>query len=312
MHLQIFHHTRYDYDRDVQLQPHLIYLRPRENPLLEVKRYSLTLQPQAQLQWMSDDFDNLPVSAVFSSPAPALDIVSECEVITADLPPLDFMVRDYATGFPFQYEPLHRLNLGLYLAPPTEATQGVLRSWLDRHFTNRPVDTIRWLFALNETITRNLRYGRRYEEGIQTSETTLARGFGSCRDFAVLLIECLRTLGLAARFVSGYMYDPTATDEYSFSTHAWAEVYIPGAGWRGLDPTHGIFCTNAYVPIAHAVVAASVNPVQGSFYSEIPAFARMTVRVRVQKVEHAAPDADGPASAVGSPPDSSSSRSIAA
>lgn len=285
MHLQIFHHTRYDYDREVQLQPHLLYLRPRENPLLEIKHYALTLSPTAELHWMRDDFDNLPVSCRFSAPATALDIVSECEVVTADLPPFDFLVRDYAERFPFEYEPLHRLNLGLYLQPPPESTQRLLRGWLDRNFPDRPVATVRWLFALNETITRTLTYWRREEPGIQTPETTLARGGGSCRDFALLLIECARTLGLAARFVSGYMYDPEAMDERQFSTHAWAEVFIPGAGWRGLDPTHGIFCTNAYVPIAHAVVAASVNPVQGSFFSEIPAFATMTVRVRVQRVE---------------------------
>lgn len=294
MHLQIFHHTRYEYDREVQLQPHLLYLRPRENPLLEIKNYSLTLTPTADLQWMRDDFDNVPVSCRFATPTTALDIVSECDVVTADLPPLDFLVRDYAQLFPFQYEQLHQLNLSLYLQPPPEPVQAQLRDWLDRNFLNRPADTVGWLFALNATITRTLAYWRRDEPGIQNSETTLARGGGSCRDFAMLLIECARTLGLAARFVSGYMFDPNAPDERQFSTHAWAEVFIPGAGWRGLDPTHGIFCTNAYVPIAHAVVAQSVNPVQGSFFSEIPAFATMSVRVRVQRVQDAPADASQP------------------
>jgi transglutaminase-like putative cysteine protease len=287
MHLQISHHTRYEYDREVQLQPHLVYLRPRENPLLEVKRFALTLQPEAQLNWMRDDFDNMSVSALFPRPAATLDIVVESEVVTADLPPFEFLVRDYAVKFPFQYEPLHRFNLGLYLAPPTEATQTLLRTWLDANFTDRPAGTVAWLFALNQTVTKAMEYCRRDEPGIQSAETTLLRGLGSCRDFAVLLIECARTLGVAARFVSGYLYDPAATDETTFSMHAWAEVFIPGAGWRGLDPTHGIFCTNAYIPIAHAVVAESVNPIQGSFFSEVPATAKMTVRVRVKRIDQA-------------------------
>lgn len=284
MHLQISHHTRYAYNREVQLQPHLVYLRPRENPLLDVRRFALSFEPAAELHWMRDDFDNLPVSAQFSAPASALDIFVESEVITADLPPFDFLVRDYASRFPFRYEPLHRFNLSPYLTPPSDETQTTLRTWLDRHFVNRPTGTVRWLFALNETITRELGYRRRDEPGIQSAEKTLRLGSGSCRDFAVLFIECARTLGVAARFVSGYMYDPRAYEE-TFSMHAWAEVFIPGAGWRGLDPTHAIFCTHAYIPIAHAVVAESVNPIQGSFFSQVPAVAEMTVRVRVRRID---------------------------
>lgn len=288
MHLSITHHTRYTYDREVQLQPHLIYLRPRENPLLAVKTFSLTFSPPgAKLHWMRDDFDNLPVSVEFPAPAAALDVLMECEVVTADLPPFDFLVRDYATNFPFQYEPLHRFNLGLYLSPPPEATLAALRPWLEAHFTDRPAATVPFLFALNQAIHHGIQYRRRDEEGIQTAETTLRLGTGSCRDLAVLFIECARTLGVAARFVSGYMYDPLATDDTLFSMHAWAEVFIPGAGWRGLDPTSAIFCTNAYIPIAHAVVAPSVNPIQGSFFSEIPATATLSVKCRVRRLDAA-------------------------
>ncbi len=285
MHLQITHHTHYQYDREVQLQQHLIYLRPRENPLLEVRRATLKIQPEAHLHWMRDDFDNLPVTAEFDHPSATLDIISECDVITADLRPFDFLVRDYAVKFPFQYEPLHRFNLSIYLTPPSDATQAVVRDWLDQHFTERPTETVAWLFALNQTITRVLQYRRRDEEGIQSPETTIQLGSGSCRDFAELFIACARTIGVAARFVSGYMYDPNAYDDTAFSMHAWAEVFIPGAGWRGIDPTHAIFCTNAYIPIAHAVVAASVNPIQGSFFSQIPAFGTMSVRVSVRRVD---------------------------
>lgn len=285
MHLEIFHLTRYEYDREVQLHPHLLYLRPRENPLLQVNRIIFNFQPEAKVAWMRDDFDNLPASAQFTMRSTTLEIRSECTVTTLDAPPFDFLVRDYAMSFPFAYESLHRFNLSIYLTPPDEATQAALRSWLDARFTNRPKETVAWLFALNQMICRNLTYRRRDEPGIQTALETITLGTGSCRDFAVVLIECARTLGVAARFVSGYMFDAGANDSAAGSMHAWTEVFLPGAGWIGMDPTHGLFCQNAYVPVAHAVVAESVNPIQGSFFSAVPAVAKLTNDVRVRRLE---------------------------
>jgi transglutaminase-like putative cysteine protease len=285
MHLEISHQTRYEYDREVQLRPHLLYLRPRENPLLQVNRFAFSFRPEAKVAWMRDDFDNLPASAQFTANAATLEIRSECTVTTADTPPFDFLVRDYATTFPFAYEPLHKFNLSIYLTPPETATQSALRRWLDARFSARPKETVAWLFALNQVIFRNLSYRRRDEPGIQTALETITLGSGSCRDFAVVLIACARTLGIAARFVSGYMFDPASNGIGAGSMHAWAEVFLPGAGWIGVDPTHGIFCQNAYVPVAHAVVAESVNPIQGSFFSATPAVARLTSDVRVRQVQ---------------------------
>jgi transglutaminase-like putative cysteine protease len=285
MHLEISHLTRYEYDREVQLLPHLLYLRPRENPLLEVNRFAFAFQPGAKVAWMRDDFDNLPASAQFSANAASLEIRADCTVTTTDTPPFDFLVRDYATTFPFAYEPLHRFNLSIYLTPPEVATQGALRRWLDTRFTVRPKETVAWLFSLNQCISRSLSYRRRDEPGIQTALTTINMGTGSCRDYAVVLIECARTLGIAARFVSGYMFDPASNGTAAGSMHAWAEVFLPGAGWIGMDPTHGLFCQNAYVPVAHAVVAESVNPIQGSFFSAAPVVAKMTSDVRVHQVQ---------------------------
>jgi transglutaminase-like putative cysteine protease len=282
MRLEISHVTRYAYDREVQLLPHLLYVRPRENPLLHVDRFSFEFQPDARVDWMRDDFDNLPASAHFATPASMLDIRTACTVTTADVPPFDFLVRDYATTFPFTYEPLHRFNLSIYLLPPGTETQAAVRNWLEARFTCRPRETVAWLFALNQTIHHGLVYQRRDEPGIQSSLTTIARGSGACRDIAVLLVETVRTLGLAARFVSGYVYDPAVSDQPGAAMHAWAEVFLPGAGWIGVDPTRGIFCQNAYVPVAHAVVAESVNPIQGSFFSAIPAQARMSTEVHVR------------------------------
>lgn len=284
MHLEISHSTRYDYDRPVQLLPHLLYLRPRENPLLQVNRFDLGLNPVGRLDWMRDDFDNITAGVRFDGRFAALEVRADCAVTTAEIGAFDFLVRDYASMFPFHYEPLHGFNLGIYRAPPSGVVQQILRDWLAAVFLDRPHQTVCWLLALNQAVYRGIRYKRRDEPGIQDSEVTIRLGTGSCRDLAMLLIECVRTLGLAARFVSGYMHDPTTNGAVSGAMHAWVEVYLPGAGWRGLDPTHGIFCHNAYVPVAHAVVAESVNPIQGSFFSSAPAVAVMRIDVRVRRL----------------------------
>lgn len=281
MRLEIAHLTRFDYDRDVQFKLHLLYLRPRENPLLEVNRLDFSFTPEATVHWMRDDFDNLAATVHFSSSGSSVEIRSECAVTTSDLPPFDFLVRDYARTFPFTYEPLHAFNLGIYLVAGQATAQAPLRRWVAEHMRDPPGDTVAWLFALNRIVHQQLSYRRRTEPGIQRPLTTLELGTGSCRDYAVFLVEIARAFGLAARFVSGYMFDASNDGSSSGDMHAWVEVFLPGAGWRGMDPTHGIFCDNAYVPVAHAVVAESVSPVQGSFFSAVPAVARMTTDVRV-------------------------------
>jgi len=285
MHLSISHLTRYDYSMEVRLLPHLLYLRPRDNPLMQVSGFQFTFPIAARVDWMRDDFDNLPASVQFLQNTATLEIRSACEVTTADAPPFDFLMRDYAQRFPFVYEPLHHFNLGIYLTPPEPKTQDAVRSWLAQYLTLQPADTVPFLVALNKAICSSIEYRRRDEPGIQSALETLRLSSGSCRDYAVLLVACARTLGIAARFVSGYLYDAHAVDTASGGDmHAWAEVFLPGAGWRGLDPTHGIFCDNAYVPVAHAVVAESVNPVQGSFHSVAPTTARLSVDVRVRRL----------------------------
>lgn len=281
MNLKISHTTRYDYDREVQIMPHLLYLRPRENPLLQIRNFTFRFEPEADVDWMRDDFDNLPASAQFSEPTTSLTICSECDVLTTDTSPFDFLIRDYATTFPFSYEPLHQFNLSIYLTPPEKEVQLLLKDWVNKKNVARTQQTIPWLSELNQMVSRNLVYKRREEAGIQSGRTTLSRGSGTCRDFAMLFIECARTLGLAARFVSGYHFDPGRYGGSGGDMHAWAEVFLPGAGWRGIDPTNGIFCDSAYVPVAHAVVAESVNPIQGSFISKPPAKATLCTDVRV-------------------------------
>ena len=243
------------------------------------------MKPEGVLYWMRDDFDNLPASVHFEEASASLEIHSECRVRTTDIPPFDFLVRDYARQFPFTYEPLHLFNLGIYLTPPDAPTQTALRSWLKPHLTNPPQDTVGWLLALNQAIFRGLEYRRRDEPGIQMPLQTIGSNSGSCRDYASLFVACARTFGLAARFVSGYMFDATLNPTVAGDMHAWAEVFLPGAGWRGLDPTYGLFCHNAYVPVAHAVVAESINPIQGSFHSQTPTSAKLSSDVQIREIK---------------------------
>ena len=284
MKLSISHLTRYTYDREVQFLPHLLYLRPRDNPLLQVNSFAFTFSPEARVNWMRDDFDNLPASAHFDAPANTLQIQSHCEVVTADTAPFDFLLRGYAASFPFDYEELHRFNLTIYLTPPMQTTQETLREWIYEHLPKPPRDTVAFLAALNRIVFETIIYARRDEPGIQTALTTVQSGTGTCRDYAELFIAIARTLGIAARFVSGYLYDSSLTDTESGDMHAWAEVFLPGAGWRGLDPTHGIFCDSSYVPVAHAVVAESVNPIQGTISSTTPSNGTLSTVVRVRKM----------------------------
>jgi len=285
MQFHVLHETRYDYGQKVHFSPHFLYLHPREDQLLHLTSYELTLSPGATVQWMRDDCDNVFASVQFTEEAASLVIRSEFVVRSSDEKPLAVEVRDYAKSFPFSYEPLHVFNLAAYLIKPSAETQATLQKWLDEHFTDRPAETLPYLYALNECLHKTLKPFRRDEEGIQPSTATLAANAGACRDYAVLLIEMLRTLGLAARFVSGYYFDPAVSNTPAAAMHAWAEVYVPGAGWKGLDPTTGLFCHDAYVPIAHAAVAASVNPIQGSYITTLTGIPKLSIQVLMEKIE---------------------------
>lgn len=284
MKLKVSHLTRYEYDREVSFSPHIIYLRPRDTPLLRVEKFHFNISPEAKLIWAQDYYDNPMAWAHFWERSATLSIRAESIVETLDANPFDFILKPNAFNFPFEYEALHRFNLTPYLTPPFDETQAVLRNWLDEHFVDRPKETVPFLVALNNLVHASLKYTRRYERGIQPSTTTLQLGTGSCRDYAVLFVELCRTLGIAARFVSGYLYDPTPDSPAYGAMHAWAEVYLPGAGWKGIDPTHGIFCNDAFIPVAHAAVAESVNPIQGSYYSSEHIPSKLTHSILVEQI----------------------------
>lgn len=290
MFLRLVHLTRYDYSEPVSFAPHALYLRPRETPRQRLHHFALEITPTARRIATTDALDNALDWAFFApeNPATKLEFRSELMVETLDTNPFDFFLKPTALTFPFPYDAAEQTALLPCLTPRIDSPgAGALRAWLHQHLPSPPTETVPYLIALNTAVQRALSYTRRDEQGIQSAAETLERGTGSCRDYAVLLIELCRALGLAARFVSGYLFEPSASGETPPlvpAMHAWAEVYLPGAGWRGLDATRGIFCDDAFVPVAHAALAESVNPIQGTFYGPGTVNSNLTTILSVEKL----------------------------
>lgn len=285
MKLRVSHLTRYEYAQSVSFSPHALYLRPRETPFLRVGRFKFNISPNAKVTTGLDSFDNIVTSVYFWDRAPALNIRTEFEVETLESNPFDFILRHDASHFPIHYEPYERYALATYLAAPSAEAQDAIRLWVDQQLPERPTETLPLLTAINQALCSAVEYQRREHGGPQDVVTTLQSGIGASRDYAVALIEICRTLGFAARFVSGYSL-PVPRDERT-ETHAmqaWTEVYLPGAGWKALDPSRGIFCTDTYIPVAHAPVAECVSPVQGSYYSTVHVPSQLTINVLVESL----------------------------
>lgn len=263
--LKILHRTYYNFRGLVQLQPHRLLLRPREGAGLHIEWSKLDIEPAAQLRWVRDAYDNSVAIATFGAPTSHLAIISECVVQQFDETPLDFLVADFAVNYPFPYDSDSAEVLRPYMRSPPQDAQGALGAWMHRYWRpGQPVQTYTLLARLCAAISQSLTYQVREEPGVQSAIETLTRGVGSCRDFANLFMEAAHFLGLAARFVSGYLDSPFA-DGRSGSTHAWAEVYLPGAGWKGFDPTGGEIAGSRHIAVAVARLPDAVSPVTGAF-----------------------------------------------
>lgn len=264
--LKIIHRTWYNFTGTVQLAPHRLLLRPREGHELHIESSTLETSPVASLHWLRDAYDNSVAIASFDSSATQLAILSEVIVQHYDESPLDFMVADHAVNYPFSYEAEASAILQPYLLPQFPDERSALRVWLERFWhSGEVIQTYTLLQRLCVGIHETFEYQVREEPGVQSATETLQRGTGSCRDFANLFMEAARCLGLAARFVSGYLHAPTSGWNFG-ATHAWAEVYLPGAGWKGFDPTIGEMASSKHIAVAVARLPESVSPVAGSFF----------------------------------------------
>jgi transglutaminase-like putative cysteine protease len=282
--LMISHLTEYSYASPVTLGLHQLMLRPREGHDVRIESSKLEISPPALLKWHRDVFDNSVAVATFSEPTDKLTIASEVTIEHYEEAPLDFLVADYAVNYPFLYGPEERVELLPYqqLAYPND--QDALRDWVvSLGFTQGPIETYALLRQLNGAIAGHFTYTIREEPGVQMPAQTLGERHGSCRDYAALFIEACRYLGLASRFVSGYLHAPS-TEVGNAATHAWAEVYLPGPGWKGFDPTSGEITGANHIAVAVARRPESVPPVAGTFTGPANPPATMRVDVRVQRL----------------------------
>ena len=285
-HLSIRHRTTYSYAAPVTFGEHTLMLRPRGSHDLRLVEATLTLSPPAEVRWVHDVFGNSIAIAKFANQAPELMIESRLELERYELDQPSFELDDRATRYPFIYSPDDRADLGRLLELHHPDPKDQVTEWARAFVRGEVTDTLALLNDINLGIKNSLRYQARDAEGTQTPLETIERGAGSCRDFALLMIEGLRALGFAARFVSGYLYDP-ATDAGAGgivgagATHAWLDVYLPGAGWVEYDPTNGLVESANLIRVAVARDASQAIPVAGSFTGRPGDMLGMKIEVQV-------------------------------
>lgn len=267
------HVTKYTYDRPVSLNPHVVRLRPAPHARTPIPSYSLRVDPSPHfLNWQQDPYSNHTARLVFPKLASELVVTVDLIADLVPINPFDFFIEEYAQEYPFQYETALARELVPYLETLPAGPR--LQAIVDGVRTTG-VKMNDFLVALNRRIQQEVSYVIRMEPGVQTPEETLTLGRGSCRDSAWLLVQLCRHLGLAARFVSGYLIQLVADEKpiegpegpaADFTDlHAWAEVYVPGAGWIGLDPTSGLLAAEGHIPLACTADPQTAAPVSGSF-----------------------------------------------
>lgn len=269
------HSTSYQYERPIEVSPQIIRLRPAPHTRTRVSGYSLQISPARHfINWQQDPFGNYLARVVFPDKIEHLKIEVELIAEMVVINPFDFFVEEYAEHFPFDYDPLVKQQLAPYLEHVYHGTLFDKLCQEARDLIENEQNTIDYLVKLNQLIHQRLKYNIRMEPGVQLPEMTLQLGSGSCRDFAWLFVQLLRHLGLAARFVSGYLIQlkpdeksldgPSGPNQDFTDLHAWTEIYVPGAGWIGLDSTSALFAGEGHIPLACTPDYSSAAPISGT------------------------------------------------
>lgn len=287
---RITHVTHYRYAAPVELGRHRLMLRPRDSHAMRLRETALLITPPpTEIRWLLDVYGNSVALASFAGPTTECRIESRIELEHYGLENPDLVTEPFARRWPFNYQPEEAPDLAPYLARHWADPAGDLDRWALRFVRgSEDVDTEALLLSMARTIKETLPYRARYVEGTQSPLVTLAQG-GTCRDFAALMMEALRALRIAARFVSGYLYSPALDPAMSGgaatvgagATHAWVDAYLPGAGWVEFDPTNALFGGRDLIRVCVARAPEQASPISGSFTGPPDAALPLEVQVSV-------------------------------
>lgn len=289
--LRIDHRTHYDYEQPVSFSPHFVRLFPRTEPGRLVQKIAFKTNGTASVQYRRDLFDNNFARCFYPEKEKGLFFEYALEIELQELNPFDFLLENYAADFPFTYDPVTAARLAPYVSPPPDdAGQIAQPPMLPLPFWEKPATptpTVSALLGLMDAIHIHIRYERRDEGAAHPPAETLRLGHGSCRDFGVLLAALLRELGLAARLASGYLCEfgtEAQNRRAQGSMHLWTEVYLPGAGWTGLDATNGILCNHNFITTAVGLTSAEVTPISGRYFSNVSVPSNMTASLELSEL----------------------------
>ena len=291
VHFDITHTTHYRYAQPVRLGEHRVMFRPRDSHDLRVLATDMNVSPSpVDIRLIQDAYSNSVALVQPQSPATELKLVCSFSVEHTGTRALELPLSAHAQTYPFEYDAEERLVLAHYLTPYYDDPDGMLRSWAGQFIRNDgPTGSRELLVAMTQFIRDTMAYQARFDEGVQTPYDTLLLQSGTCRDFATLMLEAIRQLGYAARFVSGYLYTPwlDAGDNRTVSagtTHAWVQVYLPGAGWIPFDPTNNLIGGTDLIRVGVARHASQASPVSGSWHGFPGDYLGMSVDVQVHKL----------------------------
>jgi transglutaminase-like putative cysteine protease len=269
--LTVRHATTYRYSGPVTFGQHRLMLRPRDSHDLRLVGAELALSPPGNVRWMHDVFGNSVALVDFEAPAAELKVVSTLSIERYALARPDFPISPEAESYPFMHSADDRSDLGR-LRERHYPDHGEVEAWARQFILETPTNTFNLLATMNAAIRGSFTYIAREEEGTQSPLETLEKKSGTCRDYALLFIEAARSLGFGARFVTGYLYDPSLDGgdamQGAGATHAWAEIYLPGAGWVEFDPTNGLVAGENLIRVAVTRDPAQAIPIGGTFAGE--------------------------------------------